>query len=238
MSNLEDILKVKNSTNTSADLYFYGDIVSAWWQSWDDADQYPDAIKDFLKDVSGKDLNIYINSGGGSVFAGIAIYNMLKRHTGYKTVRIDGVAASIASIIALSADKVIIPANAFFMIHKAWGGISGNSDEMRKYADHLDKIDMSMLEIYKSNLKNEADIDIIRNMISEETWLTGEEACKYFNMELEEPIEAVAYSGDMLDKYKNTPQKIKTQDNKKTPEIKNEIENRKKELLLKFDFGF
>lgn len=234
MNNLEDILKIQNSTNTSADLYFYGDIVSSWWQSWDDSDQYPDAIKDFLNDVEDRDLNIYINSGGGSVFAGIAIYNMLKRHTGYKTVHIDGVAASIASIIALSADKVIIPANAFFMIHKAWGGISGNSDEMRKYADHLDKIDMSMLEIYKSNLRDESDIDIIKDMISEETWLTGEEACKYFNMELEGAIEAVAYSGETLDKYKNTPYKIKT----KEPENKNEIENKKKELLLKFDFGF
>ena len=80
--NLKQFLTVKNSTLATADLYFYGDIVSSWWGAWDDTDQYPEAIRDFLKEQEGKDLNIYINSGGGSVFAGIAIYNMLLRHKG------------------------------------------------------------------------------------------------------------------------------------------------------------
>ena len=66
-------LEIKNQTDTSADLFFYGDIVSDWWGAWQDEDQYPDAIKNFLNEQQGKDLNVYINSGGGSVFAGIAI---------------------------------------------------------------------------------------------------------------------------------------------------------------------
>ncbi|WP_330594436.1 Clp protease ClpP, partial [Clostridioides difficile] len=70
-------------------------------------------------------MNIYINSGGGSVFAGMAIYNMLKRHEGFKTVYVDGIAASIASVIALAGDRVVIPQNAYFMIHKPWIGLCG-----------------------------------------------------------------------------------------------------------------
>lgn len=86
----------KNQTETSADLYFYGDIVSDWWGAWQDEDQYPDAIKNFLSEQEGKDLNVYVNSGGGSVFAGIAIYNMIKRHAAKanvkrRTVKIGGI---------------------------------------------------------------------------------------------------------------------------------------------------
>ena len=73
-------LEIKNMTDTTADLYFYGDIVSDWWGAWQNEDQYPDAIKNFLSNAEGKDLNVYVNSGGGSVFAGMAIYNMIKRH--------------------------------------------------------------------------------------------------------------------------------------------------------------
>lgn len=102
----------KNATDTSVDLYFYGDIVSDWWGAWQEEDQYPEAIKNFLAEAGGKDLNIYINSGGGSVFAGIAIYNMLKRYTGKKTVYVDALAGSIASVIAFAdSDMPTIPSN-------------------------------------------------------------------------------------------------------------------------------
>ena len=105
--NLKDFLQIKNQTDTSADLHFYGDIVSSWWGAWDDADQYPEKVKDFLDEAKGKDLNIYVNSGGGSVFAGMAIYNMIKRHQGHKTVYVDGLAGSIASVIALLVIKLL-----------------------------------------------------------------------------------------------------------------------------------
>lgn len=116
--NLINLLEVKNSTETSADLFFYGDIVSSWYGAWDDTDQYPEKVRDFLKEHENKDLNIYINSGGGSVFAGMAIYNMLKRHNGQKTVYIDGLAGSISSVIAMAGDRIVVPKNSFLMIHK------------------------------------------------------------------------------------------------------------------------
>jgi ATP-dependent protease ClpP protease subunit len=127
-------LEIKNQTDFS-ELFIYGDIMS---YKWDDTDVVPQDVADFLKDLDGKaKLNIYINSGGGSVFAGLAIYNQLKRHTAEKTVYVDGVAASIASVIAMCGNKLVIPSNAFLMIHKPWSLAVGNATDFRKSADDL-----------------------------------------------------------------------------------------------------
>jgi ATP-dependent protease ClpP protease subunit len=203
--NLTEFLQIKNATDTSADLYFYGDIVSS--MSWYEEDQYPDAVKKFLDDAKGKNLNIYMNSGGGSVFAGMAIYNMLKRHQGNKTVYVDGLAASIASVIALAGDKVIIPSNAYFMIHKPWTIAMGDANEFRKTADTLDTIEQGILNVYEDNLAEGIDVKAIKKMVNEETWLTGDQASQYFkNIEVSPAIEAVAYTGEL--KFNNTPEQI------------------------------
>ena len=104
------LMTVKNLTSNSADLYIYGEIVdNADWK-WDDSDVMPDDVLEALNSVDGLDeLNIYINSPGGSVFAGQAIYNMLNRNKAKKNVYVDGVAASMASIIALVGDNIYIP---------------------------------------------------------------------------------------------------------------------------------
>jgi len=206
--NLKQFLTVKNETLTSADLYFYGDIVSDWWGAWADSDQYPEAIRDFLKEQEGKNLNIYINSGGGSVFAGIAIYNMLKRHSGYKTVYVDGMAASIASVIALAGDRVIIPSNAFLMIHKPYAACIGNAEECRKLAADLDAIETGILNIYKEHLADGVDIADIQKMVAEETWLNGEEAAKYFTVEGGAAKEYAAKFTDTVSAYAKVPKEI------------------------------
>lgn len=230
--NLKDLLQVKNQTSTTADLYFYGDIVSSWWGAWDDTDQYPESIKNFLDEHKNKDLNIYINSGGGSVFAGLAIYNMLKRHEGQKTVYIDGLAASIASVIALAGDKVIIPNTASFMIHKPWGWASGNANDFRKMANDLDSIEKCILNVYEENLKDGVSIDTIKQMVDEETWLTGEEACNYFNVELGVEKNIVACSSEYFNSYKHVPNKFKDKESKENIKNKNEIEKLRLELQL------
>ena len=206
--NLKQFLTVKNETLTSTDLYFYGDIVSDWWGAWADSDQYPEAIRDFLKEQEGKNLNIYINSGGGSVFAGIAIYNMLKRHSGYKTVYVDGMAASIASVIALAGDRVIIPSNAFLMIHKPYAACIGNAEECRKMAADLDAIETGILNIYKEHLADGVDIADIQKMVAEETWLNGEEAAKYFTVEVGAAKEYAAKFTDTVSAYAKVPKEI------------------------------
>ena len=221
-NNLNNLLQIKNSTETSCDLYFYGDIVDSWWGAWDDMDQYPESIKNFLDEAKGKDINIYINSGGGSVFAGMAIYNMLKRHQGYKTVYVDGLAGSIASVIALAGDKVIIPSNAYMMIHKPWCGLHGNSTELREMADILDKIEEGILNVYNENLAENADIEVVKAMVNAETWLTGDEASKYFNVNVSESVDAVACTSDYFNKYSKVPKNI-SNDFKKEVEIPKDI---------------
>lgn len=206
--NLKQFLTAKNETLTSADLYFYGDIVSDWYGAWTDSDQYPEAIRDFLKEQDGKNLNIYINSGGGSVFAGIAIYNMLKRHRGFKTVYVDGMAASIASVIALAGDRIVIPSNAFLMIHKPWAACMGNADDCRKMAEDLDAIETGIINVYKEHLSKGADISDIQKMVAEETWLNGEEAAKYFNTEVGEAKKYAAKLTDSASAYMKIPKEI------------------------------
>lgn len=208
--NLKQFLTVKNETLTSADLYFYGDIVSDWWGVWTDADQYPEAIRDFLKAQDGKALNIYINSGGGSVFAGLAIYNMLLRHNGFKTVYVDGMAASIASVIALAGDKVIIPSNAFIMIHKPWAYCEGNATDFRKMAEDLDAVESGIVNVYKDHIADGVDIADIERMVDAETWLNGEEAARYFNIEVGAAKEYAAKVTETVSGYGNVPKEIIT----------------------------
>lgn len=206
--NLIDFLQVKNQTETSADLYFYGDIVSSWYGAWDDTDQYPEKVRDFSKEHENKDLNIYINSGGGSVFAGMAIYNMLKRHKGTKTVYVDGLAGSIASVIAMAGDRIVVPSNSFIMIHKPLVGVVGNANELREQADLLDNIEQAIINVYGEKLAEGVDIETIKEMVNAETWLSGEEASQYFNIELAEENKAVAkVESDYLNKTcKNIPE--------------------------------
>lgn len=228
--NLSDILQVKNITDTTADIYFYGDIVSSWWGAWDDEDQYPESVKQILESSRNKNLNIHVNSGGGSVFAGITIYNMLKNHNGYKTVYIDGIAASIASVIALAGDRVIMRTGSSLMIHKPsvciWGGY--NSDELNKMATDLDVIQECIMQVYRENLAPGASIEEIEKMVNAETWLTSDEASKFFNVEIENKVQAVAYSSEFIDKFIEVPEKVRNT----FINIKNELEMEEEKIKL------
>jgi ATP-dependent Clp protease, protease subunit len=229
--NLSNLLQVKNLTNDSADLYFYGDIVSSWWGAWEDTDQYPESVKNFLEEAKGKNLNIYINSGGGSVFAGMAIYNMIKRHSGYKKVYVDGLAASIASIIALAGDELIIPSNAYFMVHKPWSWGIGNAIDLRKLADSLDVLEEGLINVYAENIKPDVDIEVIRQLVQDETWLTGDKAAEYFDIQTTAAINAAAYT-DI--EFKNMPKalvRMSAQDRQNVEKEKQRQFNAKLNLL-------
>lgn len=205
-------MMIKNQTDTSADLYFYGDIASETWQSdCYEEDMAPGDVKEFLDELTGTEkINIHINSGGGSVFGGIAIYNMLKRNDAYKTVYIDGLAASIASVIAMVGDEVIIPKNAAMMIHKpmtSYFFTSKNADELRKDAEALDSCQELIMNTYMTKAK--ATREEIEEKVNDETWLTGEEAAELFDLTVEEENNAVAYAGSaMFFSYKNMPEQV------------------------------
>lgn len=205
---MDKFLEIKNQTNDTAEIYFYGDIVGDTWSSiWDDESKCPEDIKNALSEVEGKNLNIYVNSGGGNVFGGMAIYNMLKRFKGHKTVHVDGLAGSIASVIALAGDKVVIPKTAYMMIHKPWAGTSGNADNFREMADTLDRIQEGIINVYAENIRDGVDIETIIDMVNAETWLTGEQAAQYFNIEVSE-MDALNYATFDHGQYKNVPEQL------------------------------
>lgn len=221
-------MEIKNQVEDAAELYFYGDIVSSEWGKWEDSDTCPEDVRSFLKEIEGvKNLNIYVNSGGGSVFAGLAIYNMLKRNKGNKIVYVDGLAGSIASVIAMAGDRIVIPSNAFLMIHKPWNGVYGNANDFRKMADDLDRIEEGIMNVYAENLKEGVDIEIIREMVNAETWLNGEKTSEYFNVEVTEENKGVACTSDLFETYSKVPKQFK---NKKIPKQNEDLKVKNNEI--------
>lgn len=208
-------MTIKNQTDSSADLFFYGDIVSETWQSeWYEDDMAPGDVKEFLDQLDGtKNINIHINSGGGSVFGGIAIYNMLRRNNAHKTVYVDGLAASIASVIMMAGDEIVMPKNATVMIHKpsaSYFFTTKNADDLRKDAESLDTCQEAIMQTYMTKAK--VDKEEIEQKVNDETWLTGEEAAELFDIKVEEANDAVACAGSsMFFCYKNVPTSLTAQ---------------------------
>lgn len=162
----------------------YGEIVADQSYKWSNDDACPSDIREMLKAAGGKDITLRINSPGGDVFSGIAIYNQLKDYSGKITAVIDGMAASIASVIAMAADEIKMPENAYFMIHKAWTMAMGNADTMREEADVLDGLDETIFNAYRKKFTDETDEEAVRNLIKSESWLNAEETAKIFTVTL------------------------------------------------------
>jgi len=121
-----------------------------------------------------KEISLRINSPGGDVFEGLTIYNTLIRHPARVSVDIDGMALSIASVIALSGDVVRMAENAMFMIHDPWSRFEGSSDEFRDQADLMDKIKSSLVDTYVS--RTDLSPGRVSQMMSDETWMSASEA--------------------------------------------------------------
>lgn len=208
-------IEIKNQTEAAADLYFFGDINSeslGEWQKYYPDDKAPKDVQDFLDQLDGvSKINVHINSGGGSVFGGIAIYNILKRHNAEIVVYVEGLAASIASVIAMAGDKIIIPANAQMMIHKPSSITWGNADDMRKEADILDGCQKVILNTYMQHAKDGVTAEEINALIDAETWKNGEEWQEFFDIEVSEKSQATACESKYFDKYNNLPDKLKGQ---------------------------
>lgn len=190
-------LQVMISAANVGEIYIYGVIEDMVF--WGD-EVTPTYIKeelDKLKDVDS--IMLYVNSPGGSVFAGVAIYNELKRFNKPITSYIDGVAASIASLIVLAADKVVMPFNAMMMIHNPWTCVCGDADELRAIAERLDKVTESVLiETYR--VKTGITKAKLKKMLDEETWLSAEEAVELGFADVLEKEQKIAacYAGDNI----------------------------------------
>lgn len=160
-----------------------------------------------LRDMGELDeINLSIHSPGGDVLDGWAIYNAIKNNKARVTARVEGLAASMASVILMAADTVEIPENAYIMIHNPWGLAVGDAEEMRDTADLLDKLGNGLVNAYSERTGN--DEDEIREMMSAETWMDGKEAVERgFADKL---IGAVALSARAFDsrKFKMTPKSL------------------------------
>ncbi|WP_196769937.1 ClpP-like prohead protease/major capsid protein fusion protein [Stenotrophomonas maltophilia] len=156
------------------ELLIYGDIGESWWTESVTAQSVAQQLNDLDSTVA--TINVRINSYGGSVADGLAIYNALKRHKAAKAVTVDGVAMSSASLIAMAGDTVSMPATSILMIHAPWGGVYGNAKELRQYADVLDTFSASMADAYvkKSGKSKEEILGLLQD--GEDHYYTGEEA--------------------------------------------------------------
>lgn len=202
-TNNQSWYSIKAKANDTAEISIYDEI--GYWGI---------TAKSFSKDLKAlgnnlKQINLHIHSPGGDVFDGIAIYNLLKNHPANVTVCIDGLAASMASVIAMAGNEVIMPENAMMMIHKPWGIQGGDAEDMRKYADLLDKVENTLIPAYAN--KTGKTPEELAEMLSAETWLNGKECVEQgFADKLAEPLVAMAsIKSRKLEDFENMPKAMK-----------------------------
>ena len=217
------------ASSKSADVYIFDEICTFGLT----AQSFIEEIKSY-KDTP---MSLHINCVGGDVFEGMAIYNVLKKRTARTTVYIEGIAASMGSVIALAGDEVVMAENSLFMIHNAWGGAMGEATEIRKTAALLDKISGEIADIYTK--KTNLPYNRVKEMMDEETWLSADEA---FNLGFIDSISdaiKVAAKYD-VSKFKNITDKeiqnklsVNLKSKKMTEELKNWFNAKVEEIITK-----
>ena len=177
---------MKNSLNfkcegNAIELKMYGEIGEQWWKEEGDDNIYSlaDLDKALKEHKEAATIDIYINSVGGDVFDGVAMYNLLKRHKAYKRVFIDGFACSIASVIAMCGNQIIMPKSSMLMIHNAWTVAMGNSKELRKCADDLEKINETIKNAYLSRKDLTISKEQLDELMDAESYLSAEQCLAY-----------------------------------------------------------
>lgn len=186
----------------AADIHIYDEI--GYWGI---------TAKKFVSDLKAisdaTSINLHINSPGGDVFDGIAIYNALKGLGIPITAYVDGLAASMASVIAMVGNPVIMPANAMMMIHKPWGASSGDANAMRDYADLLDKVESVLIPAYVE--KTGKTPEAVAAMLEDETWLTGAECVAHgFADQVTESVRAMAcIESKRIEEFEYMPESLK-----------------------------
>lgn len=196
----------KSETQTnSAEIMIYGTIGSSWWEESVSASQFNKDLKALGNDID--EITVRINSTGGSVYDGLSIRSQLKSHKAEVTVIVDGLAASIASIIAMGADKIIMAKGSNMMIHNPMASAFGEAKDLRNTADFLDKIRESLVSVYadKTGLSSDELIDLL----DAETWMSAEEAVENgFADEVEGQLEVTAKMAGTLAVFNGIPMDV------------------------------
>lgn len=169
------------------------------------------SAKDIAEKIAGfddgADINVRINSPGGNVFDGVAIYNSLAKHPGKVIIDIDAQALSIASIIAMSGDEIRIAENAWMMVHQPWAVAVGSSEDLRREADLMDKIKGQLVNIYAARTKQTRNS--IEDMVDQETWLTADEALSFGFVDSITENKSIAALAD-LSRFNKVPEAFAT----------------------------
>lgn len=194
---------MKAKGKSEAELILYGDIGESWFGGVS-AKQVADDLK-AIGDVS--TINVRINSAGGDVFDGLTIYRRLVDHKAKIVVFIDGLAASIASVIAMAGDEINMGESAQLMIHNAWGVAIGNADDMRTMGNLLDTTSASIRDVYVARTANTGEK--VKKWMDEETWFTAAEAMEAgFATSIVENLRMAAKFDPALHKFKNAPAEL------------------------------
>lgn len=203
-------LKILSKSETEAEIVIYAGIGIDYWGdgSMISAKQFSDELKKLPSTVT--TLNVRINSPGGDVFDGIAIYNRLKQHKAKKIVHIDGLAASIASVIALAGDEIIMGEGALYMVHLPWTFAMGDRTELDNVINRLTDVEEQMLGIYTK--KTKIARTEMRALLEAETWMDAEEALdKGFADSKSEETFAMAASAKKSPWFNKAPEKFLSQ---------------------------
>ena len=219
-------LNIKAQSATHAVMELYGTVGGDWFDEGITAKDVVKKLNELPSTI--KTLDLRINSPGGSVFDGIAIMNRVKEY-GKKvkvTAYIDSLAASIASIIMLGAEEIVMSEGSFVMIHKPSTGLYGNSDDFQKIQDVLDNIENEMIGIYMRKTKM-SRVEI-KEMLAKETWMSSSEALElgFVDRVLEQEYEVAACLNSHLPWMAKAPKALPTQATlakKKATELENKI---------------
>ncbi len=175
--------ELKQAADNVPELYIYGDVEGDGYGWFGETIESETSAKHLREALAGHpdapELRIYINSYGGSVFEGTAIYNRLRRHPAKKTVYIDGFACSIASVIAMAGDEIVMPPNTLMMIHNMSMAAWGTASQLRKAADDLNVINMAGRAAYLERAGGKLDEETLVQMMDAETWLTAQQCVAY-----------------------------------------------------------
>lgn len=187
--------------NGPAEVFIYDEIGRGFFGGGVAAEDFVAAIK-ALKLGAGDELTVRINSPGGNLFDGTTIYNYLRSSKARVVVRIDGVAASAASIVAMAGDRIEMPENAFLFIHNPWMVAAGDAAVMRKAADDLDQMREGAVATYLRRTGDKVSRAQLIEMLDAETWLTAEQSVQHgFADAVDEPVRAAALARFDLQQY-------------------------------------
>jgi len=229
---MTELIKLKNKkpfnikckSETQAEIIIYDEIGP--WDDWGEisAKMVDKELKGLPSTVN--QIDVRINSPGGDVFEGFTIYNRLKQHSANITIYVDGLAASIASIIAMAGDEIVMGEGALMMIHQPWTWARGNVQDLENTIDRLLDIEEQLVKVYQK--RTGIDRSEIKSMLAAETWLDADQALeKGFVTELFESEEQIAASAiDKASWIRNKP-RVKEQQNiinEKVSDFKKDIE--------------